>query len=174
MRARHWGWLGGWLAAAAALAALPACGYRFPVGEKLLPESYGPPFGAAITPNLPKHAHNPADEERFAAADDSESRIYRDHKACRAALLAAVKRHGGGDGDVKTISTIEAVAHVEAGAAEPVHEYRCSDYVLSYRAWCRASGHGGGAEDGQGKPEGGQGDAHKKPEEGCKASGDAH
>ncbi len=164
-----------WLGAAAAVVALPACGYRFPVGEKLLPESYGPPFGAAITPNLPKHAHNPADEERYSAADGGESKVYRDHKACHAALVAAVKRHGGGEEDVKSISSIETIAHVQPGAAEPVHEYRCTDYVLSYRAWCRGSGHGEEHGGEHAKPEEGHDEPHrKKPAHGCKSEGNAH
>lgn len=148
-------------AAAAALAVLPGCGKRFPFGERLLPESYGPPFGAALKANLPEHPHNPAGEERHAAADAQENRTYGSHAACNAAMRARFARHaaaphpsgphaaGGPAGAARSsdhghagadnphgpvqISSIESVGHYRAAGV--THEYRCTNYVLSYRAW---------------------------------------
>ena len=134
-----------WAMPAAALLALPACGHRFPFGEKLLPESYGPPFGSALKQNLPEHPHNPASDERHAAADSEKNKIYRSHEACHAVLRAAVLQHGGAEADVVRISSIESIGHYRHQGV--IHEHRCTDYVLSYRSWCPASpaqgGHGG-------------------------------
>lgn len=167
-----------WAAAAAALVVLPACGKRFPFGERLLPESYGPPFGSALKDVIPAHPHNPADAERHAASDAEENRRYASHAACNAAMRArfaghaaapdasghgtpaaaapvhhggeaAEARHGSGPapdphGPVQ-ISSIESVGHYTAG--DIVHEYRCTDHVLSYRAWHREEpGHAGGQQ----------------------------
>lgn len=136
-----------WVAAAVAVLALPACGKRFPFGEHLLPESYGPPFGAEVSRNLPKHPHYPASEERHALVDSSEAKIYKSHAACHAALERAVQAHGDG-GQVVRISGIESLGSYRAGAQ--VHEHRCTDYSLTHRSWCQASDSGG------------HGEAHKK------------
>lgn len=158
-------------AAAAALVLLPGCGKRFPFGERLLPETYGPPFGSALKANIPEHPHNPASEERHAASDVEENRTYPSHAACNAAMRAAFSRHaagghgaahgashnvaGAGDHHASghsqaghaaapaahgenphgpvAISSIESVGHYMAG--DTVHEYRCTNYTLSYRAW---------------------------------------
>lgn len=125
-------------AAAAMLVALPACGKRFPFGENLLPETYGPPFGAALKDNLPEHPHNPAGEERHAAADPEEHRRYASHAACNAAMVRFLGNHSPRHGPV-AISSVETLGHYEDHGV--VHEYRCSDYVLSYRSW-HAEGHG--------------------------------
>lgn len=136
-----------WAAAAAAVVALPACGKTFPFGEKLLPATYGPPFGAEVQRNLPKHPHYPAGEERHALVDSSAAKAYRNHATCHAALRAAVEGHGKGP-RVMEISPIESIGFYEAEGA--VHEYRCSDYKLTHRSWC-ASAEGGV-----------HGEAHKK------------
>jgi len=143
-----------WGAAAAAVLALPACGKRFPFGEQLLPETYGPPFGAEVTRNLPKHAHYPAGEERHALVDASEAKTYKSHAACHAALETTVRAHK--DGKVERISSIESLGSYRAGAE--VHEHRCSDYLLTHRSWCQAAGQGA------------HGEAHKKPGSACKDS----
>lgn len=128
-------------AAVAALAVLPACGKRFPFGERLLPESYGPPFGSALKDVIPDHPHNPAAEERHAASDAQENRRYASHAACNAAMRARLAA-GAPHGPVP-ISSIESVGHSTAG--DIVHEYRCTGSVLSYRAWHRQeAGHGNG------------------------------
>jgi hypothetical protein len=153
-----------WAAAAAAMAALPGCGKNFPIGEKLLPASYGPPFGPEVERNLPKHPHYPAGEERHALVDSSAAKTYRDHQACHAALRLAVEGHGKGP-RVMEISPIESLGLYEAGGA--VHEYRCNDYKLTHRSWCASA-------------EGGHGEAHKKsgaskaPEVACKGSEAEH
>jgi len=149
-----------WIGGIGLALALAGCGYRFPVGEKLLPESYGPPFGPDVQRNLPPHPHNPALDERLAAADSAKNKHYRNHQACHAELIAAVKRRGGDEAQVTRISAIESMGYAEEKAPDRVHEYRCSDYVLSYRAWCRTGGHGGD----HGKPED-QGGDHGKPED---------
>jgi hypothetical protein len=147
--------------AAAVLAALPACGKRFPFGEKLLPETYGPPFGAEVSRNLPKHPHYPAGEERHALVDSSAAKTYKSHAACHAALETAVRAHGA-SGKVVRISAIESLGSYRVGAQ--VHEHRCSDYTLTHRSWCQAG------------ESGGHGGAHKKAPnqaDACKDS-DAH
>ena len=131
--------------AAAALAALAGCGHSFPFGEKLLPETYGPPFGSALKANLPEHPHNPADSERHAAADSEENKTYSSHDACHAALRAAVLAHGGEEENVVRVSSIETIGHYTHD--DIVHEHRCTDHVLSYRAWHPAR-HGGSHEEG--------------------------
>ena len=141
-----------WAATIAAIMALPACGKTFPFGEKLLPATYGPPFGAEVQRNLPRHPHYPAGEERHALADSSAAKSYRTHAACNAALRAAVDGHGE-DARVLEISPIESIGLYEAEGM--VHEYRCNDYKLSHRSWCTAA-----QSDGQA---GGHGEAHKKP-----------
>ena len=142
-----------WITAAAAAAMLSGCGHNFPFGEKLLPETYGPPFGSALKDNLPHHPHNPAADERHAAADSAESRRYRSHAACHAALEAAVTQHHGA---VVRISSIESMGHYRAG--DEIHEHRCHDYVLSHRSWC-VPGDGGN----------GHGAVHKRAESSCPA-----
>lgn len=146
-------------AVVAALAVLPACGKRFPAGERLLPETYGPPFGDEIARNLPKHPHYPASAERLALVDSAEAKTYRDFDACHAALEAAVREHGA-EGRVLKISAVESIGLYESGGT--VHEHRCNDYKLTHRSWC-VPGEGGG-----------HGEAHKKPGPGCKDSEAGH
>jgi hypothetical protein len=140
-------------AAAAALIVLPACGHRFPAGERLLPETYGPPFGSALKANIPEHPHNPADSERHAAADSEKNKTYSSHDTCHAALRAAVLAHGGAEENVVRISSIESMGYYAQGNA--IHEHRCTDHVLSYRAW-HPAGEGGGHGAGH-KAEGNKG-----------------
>lgn len=143
----------GMTAAVAALGLLSACGHNFPLGERLLPASYGPPFGSALKDNQPHHPHNPAAAERHAAADSAESRQYGSHQACHAALSSSVAAHDA-HGRVERISSIESIGLYEAGGV--VHEQRCSDYVLSHRSWCVT-----------GDASSGHGNAHKRAEPGC-------
>jgi hypothetical protein len=144
-------------AAATALAVLPGCGKRFPVGEHLLPETYGPPFGAALKANMPEHPHSHGDLERYAQADGAESKTYRTHAACHAALQAAVQAHHG---KVERISLTETVGSYDHEGV--VHEHRCTDYVLSHRSWCA--------------PAAGHGEQHKRkaPDAACKGEGTHH
>jgi hypothetical protein len=152
MRARLWIALGA--------AALAGCGHKVPFGERLLPESYGPPFGAALKDNQPHHPHHPASAERYAHAAHDEARTFRSHAACHAALEAAVAGHGE-HAHVVRISSVESLGHYEA--AGEVHEYRCAGAVLSHRSWCRnAAVHGP------------VGEAHKKAEGGCQGESPAH
>ena len=137
-------------------ALLAGCGKIFPLGERLLPASYGPPFGSALKDNQPHHPHNPAADERHAQADAAQSRRYGSHSACHAALVASVS--GQAHGQVERISALESVGHYKLG--EVVHEQRCSDYVLSSRSWCVTAGAGGG-----------HGEAHKRAEPGTGACG---
>jgi hypothetical protein len=123
----------GWAVAAAAAAMLMGCGKNFPIGEKLLPQSYGPPFGDEVARNQPPHPHGPGSSERHSAADSAKNKTYASHAACRAALQAAVQPHGAPE--LVTISSVEALAYHEEGGE--VHEHRCSDYVLSHRSWCK-------------------------------------
>lgn len=123
----------GWAVAVAAAALLPGCGKNFPVGEKLLPQSYGPPFGDEVARNQTPHPHGPGSSERHSAADSAKNKTYASHAACRAALQAAVQPHGGAE--LVTLSSVEALAYHEVGGE--VHEHRCSDYVLSHRSWCK-------------------------------------
>jgi hypothetical protein len=132
----------GWAAAAAALVTLSACGKNFPIGEKLLPQSWGPPFGDEIARNQKPHPHSPASSERHAAADSEKSKTYASHQACLAALNAAARAHE--ETMLVTISSVEAVAHYQEGVE--VHEHRCSDYILSHRSWCKY-----GAEESHGE-----------------------
>jgi len=163
-----------WIGGIGLALALAGCGYRFPVGEKLLPASYGPPFGPDVERNKEKHPHNPALDERLAAADSAKNKQYRNHQACHAELIAAVTRRGGKQEHVVRISAIESMGYAEEKAPERVHEYRCTDYVLSYRAWCRTGSHGSdhGKPDGHGgdhgKPEDHVAAAKKAPKEECK------
>jgi len=140
------------------VAALTACGHVFPAGERLLPQSYGPPFGAALKANIPAHPHNPADDERHAAADEAKNKKYNSHAACTSALLAQLSRHARGPEHLVRISSVETLGHYEHDGA--VHEYRCADYVLSYRAWCPSGS--------------GSGEHHKKAPGACKDEGNAH
>ena len=142
-----------WIVGTLAVVAVTGCGHMFPAGEQLLPETYGPPFGSALKDNLPHHPHNPASDERHAASDPEESRTYRSHAACHAALTATVARHGQ-SGRIVRLSSIESVGHYEAKGE--VHEHRCHDYVLSHRSWCASGSDGGG-----------HGEAHKKGEGAC-------
>lgn len=135
---------------------LAGCGKIFPFGERLLPGTYGPPFGSALKDNQPHHPHNPAADERHAQADAAESRRYRSHQACHAALVASVSRHA--HGQVERISSLETIGHYKIG--DIVHEQRCSDYVLSSRSWCVTGGTGGG-----------HGEAHKRGEPGAAGCG---
>ena len=141
----------GWAIGGAAVVALSACGKNFPIGEKLLPQSWGPPFGDEIARNQPPHPHGPASSERHAAADSAKSKTYGSHASCLRALEAAVRPHGAPR--LVTISSVEALAHHEE--AGEVHEHRCSDYVLSHRSWCKygldEGGHGAGHKIGQSK-----------------------
>jgi len=133
---------------------LAGCGKIFPPGERLLPASYGPPFGSALKDNRPHHPHNPAADERHAQADAAQSRRYGSHQACHAALVASVSVHA--HGQVERISALESVGHYKLG--DVVHEQRCSDYVLSSRSWCVTASAGGGQ-------------AHKRAEPGASACG---
>jgi hypothetical protein len=140
----------GWTAAAAAIVALSACGKNFPIGEKLLPQSWGPPFGDEIARNQPPHPHGPASSERHAAADSAKSKTYVSHAACLRALEAAVQPHPAAK--LVTLSSVEALAHYQEGGE--VHEHRCSDYILSHRSWCKygtEESHGEGHKVGQRK-----------------------
>ena len=125
--------------------ALAGCGHRFPALEALLPESYGPPFGRGIVANLPHHPHIPGTSERHAEVDTEKNRNYSSHARCQIALRARLGSHAGASGPV-AISAIEAVGHYEEAGV--VHEYRCTDFILSHRAWHR-EGHG----EGHGGPE---------------------
>ena len=157
MRAKR---LLGWAAAAAALAILPGCGKNFPIGEKLLPQSYGPPFGDEVARNQVPHPHGPGSSERHSASDSAKNKTYKSHAACRAALEAAVRPHGAPE--LVTISSVEAIAHHEESGE--VHEHRCTDYVLSHRSWCKF----GLAEAQHSK-------MSRKPEAACKSqAGDHH
>jgi hypothetical protein len=150
----------GWAAAAAALAILPGCGKNFPIGEKLLPQSYGPPFGDEVARNQVPHPHGPGSSERHSASDSVKNKTYKSHAACRAALQAAVRPHGAPE--LVTISSVEAIAHHEESGE--VHEHRCTDYVLSHRSWCKF----GLAEAQHSK-------MSRKPEAACKSqAGDHH
>lgn len=150
-----------WAAAAAALAALAACGKTFPFGEKLLPQSYGPPFGDEVARNQSPHPRNPGSSERHSAADAAKSKTFVSHAACRTALEAAVRPHGAPK--LVTISSVETLAHYDISGE--VHEHRCSDYVLSHRSWCKF-----------GTAESGHGQAHRKVKAKCKQeqAGDHH
>lgn len=139
----------------AATILLGACGKIFPPGERLLPATYGPPFGAALKDNQPHHPHNPASSERHSQADGADSRRYGSHAACHAALIRAVAPYGD-KGRVVRISTIESLGLYEVGGE--VHERRCADYVMSARSWCATeAAHGALAG-------GGHRDAHKRAE----------
>lgn len=140
----------------AGAALLSGCGKIFPPGERLLPVTYGPPFGSALKDNRPHHPHNPAADERHAQADAAEARHYRSHQACHAALLASVSSHA--HGKVERISSLETVGHYKLG--DVIHEQRCSDYVLSSRSWCVTGGAGGG-----------HGEAHKRAPPGASGCG---
>ena len=121
---------------------LAACGKHFPVGERLLPESYGPPFGPSLEKARPHHPHNPASSERHALADERENRVYGSYAACNAALRAQLTAHAGAEGPT-AISSVEAVGHYEAAGV--VHEYRCAGPSLSTRSWRQGGeGHGDG------------------------------
>jgi hypothetical protein len=147
-----------WSVIASAL--LAGCGHAVPFGERLLPESYGPPFGAALKDNQPYHPHHPASAERYAHASHEEARTFRSHAACHAALEAAVAGHGE-HGRVVRISSVESLGHYEEGGE--VHEHRCAGPVLSHRSWCRnEAGHAGAGE------------AHKKAEGRCEGESSAH
>lgn len=148
------------LAAAAALTALAGCGKNVPFGEKLIPQSYGPPFGDEVARNQKPHPHNPGSSERHSAADSAKNKTYASHAACRTALEAAVRPHGAPA--LVTISSVEALGFYEV--AGEVHEHRCSDYVLSHRSWCKF-----------GLGEGAHGEAHRKLAAPCKPKeGDHH
>jgi hypothetical protein len=129
----------GVLGAAPLLLALSACGHHFPAGEKLLPQSYGPPFGDELHTNIPHHPHNPGESERHAAADAAKNRNYGSHADCGRAMTTRLAGHEGASGPV-AITSSESLGHYIDGAV--VHEYRCTGTTLSYRAWHR-EGHGG-------------------------------
>lgn len=131
------------MALAAAGVALAGCGHRFPFGERLLPESYGPPYGRGLAENLPHHPHNPAAGERVAEPDEAQNRVYGSYARCRSALSEELGRKQAGAAAVD-VSAREAVGHAAEG--DVVHEYRCVGPTLSYRAWHRGGeggGHGG-------------------------------
>ena len=133
----------------AAIIMLAGCGKIFPPGERLLPATYGPPFGAALKDNQPHHPHNPASAERHSQAYSGDARRYRSHAACHAALIRLVTPYRD-KGRVVRISAIESLGLYEAGGE--VHERRCADYVMSARSWCAETPHGGG----------GHAEAHKR------------
>lgn len=146
----------------AGIVALAGCGKIFPLGERLTPGTYGPPFGSALKDNQPHHPHNPASAERHSQADSAHSRTFGSHAACHTALSAAVAAHD--KGRVVRISSVETLGHYEDHGE--VHEQRCSDYVLSHRSWCANASRA---------PGGGHGKAHKRAEEAeCGASSAAH
>lgn len=166
-------------AAVAALVMLPGCGKRFPFGERLLPESYGPPFGSALKDNLPEHPHNPASEERHAAADAEENRIYASHAACNAAMRAVFARHaadhdgaGHGSGAHGGTGAVSGGDHgsanpadhapdhgenphgpVQISSVESVGHYTAGDVIHEYRCsdytLSHRSWHAAGAHGGQ-------------------------
>lgn len=154
MRARLW--------IACGAAALSACGHAVPFGERLLPETYGPPFGAALKDNQPHHPHHPAAAERHAQASGEEARRFRSFEACHAALEAAVAGHGE-HVQVVRISSVESLGLYEDKGE--VHEHRCAGAVLSSRSWCRADSRHAGAAGAQ---------AHKVDESACSGEGSAH
>lgn len=134
------------LALAATAMVLAGCGKIFPPGERLLPATYGPPFGSALKDNQPHHPHHPASAERHAQADSAQSRTYRSHAACHAALTRAVATHGP-HGRVTRVSEVESIGHYELSGE--VHEQRCTDYSMSIRSWCAGdAGQGGGHDTG--------------------------
>ncbi len=156
----------GWAVAAAALAVLPGCGKNFPAGEKLIPQSYGPPFGAEVERNQKPHPHQPGSSERHSAADTDKNKTYASHALCRAALTAAVQPHP--DGKIVTLSSMEAIGYYDKGAE--VHEHRCTDYTLSHRAWCKFGAEEGGHGEAHGEEHGaGDGKEHRKLKVKCKA-----
>jgi len=119
------------------LALLAGCGERFAAGERLLPASYGPPFGDALY--RPHHPANPASGERHAEFLGEESRTYSSHETCNAAMQRLLAGPGEHHGPV-AISSMETLAHhVSDGVT---HEYRCSSYTLSRRAWPSGEGQG--------------------------------
>ena len=124
------------LLAFSCLLTLSGCGEHFPFGEKLLPASYGPPFGSAQY--RPHHAANPAGAERHAEFLAEERHTYSSHEACNAAMQRLLAGPGEHHGPV-AISSIETLGHHVAG--EVTHEYRCSSYVMTRRAW-RSAAHG--------------------------------
>lgn len=136
---RRWG-------AAVATLLLAACGEHFPLGERLLPQTYGPPYGSALRDNIPRHPHSPGDGEREAEVEGAESRHFKTYERCRAELTAELGRHHEAAGAVD-ISGREAVGHAQADGV--VHEYRCVGPTLSTRSWRRGgatSGHGEGED----------------------------
>ena len=133
---------GYWLVTLSGLVLLAGCGERFPIGERLWPGSYGPPYGSAIY--RPHHPANPASGERHAEFLAEESRSYGSHNDCNAAMRRLLAGPGEHHGPV-AISPMETLAHHVAGGI--THEYRCSGYKLTRRAW-RSEPHG---SDGQGE-----------------------
>jgi hypothetical protein len=129
---------------------LAGCGHHFPAGERLIPATYGPPFGSALHANQPHHPHNPAGSERHAEPDARQDRGYGSYPACRAALARELGARQPGSQAVD-VSAREAVGHaVQAGI---VHEYRCVGPTLSYRAWHQ----GGEGEEGHSRGSGEEG-----------------
>ncbi|MDB5667641.1 MAG: hypothetical protein JWL74_591 [Alphaproteobacteria bacterium] len=122
------------------LALLAGCGEHFPVGERLWPGSYGPPYGRDMY--RPHHSEHVASGERHAAFVAEESRSYRSHEACNAAMRTLLAEPGGERHGPVTISPLETVGHHSAGGV--THEYRCSGDKLSQRAWRSGEDHGEG------------------------------
>ena len=122
------------------LVLLAGCGEHFPVGERLWPGSYGPPYGRDLY--RPHHAEHVASGERHAAFVAEESRSYNSHDACNAAMRRLLAEPGGEHHGPVAISPLETIGH--HGADGITHEYRCSGYTLSRRAWRSGDDHGEG------------------------------
>ena len=122
------------------LVLLAGCGEHFPVGERLWPGSYGPPYGKDMY--RPHHAEHVASGERHAAFLREESRTYRSHDACNAAMERLLAGPGGEHHGPMVISALETVGHHVADGV--THEYRCSGYRMSRRAWRSGEAHGEG------------------------------
>jgi hypothetical protein len=119
------------------LVLLAGCGERFPIGERVWPGAYGPPYGTDLY--RPHHAEGPASGERHARFVAEESRTYASHEACNAAMRRLLAEPGGEHHGPAVISPLETLGHHVAGGV--THEYRCSGYRMSRRAWRSGEGH---------------------------------
>jgi len=131
---------GGAVVTLSCLVLLAGCGERFPIGERLWPGSYGPPYGTDLY--RPHHAEHVASGERHAAFLAEESETYRSHEACNAAMRRLLAEPGEEHHGPVAISPMETVGHHSAHGI--THEYRCSGYTLSQRAWRSGDDHGEG------------------------------
>ena len=131
---------GGGVLTLSCLVMLAGCGEHFPVGERLWPGSYGPPYGKDMY--RPHHAEHVASGERHAAFLPEESRTYSSHEACNAAMRRLLDEPGGEHHGPVAISSMETVGHHSDHGI--THEYRCSGYKLTQRAWRSGEAHGEG------------------------------